>query len=95
MACASPVATPLGSGASRVVLYRLPSTHAEGILAAYVPNARVLMVADVLSPGATLPQLGSQEVVAMATAYGITVDRVAGVHGGIAPWADVVRAARP
>jgi len=85
----------IGSGASRVVLYRLPSTHAEGILAAYVPNARVLMVADVLSPAATLPQLGSQEVVAMATAYGITVDRVAGVHGGIAPWADVVRAARP
>ena len=85
----------IGSGPSRVVLYRLPSAHAEGILAAYVPNVRVLMVADVLSPGATLPALGSQEVVAMATAYGITVDRVAGVHGGIAPWADVVRAARP
>ena len=83
----------IGTGDSRVVLYRLPSTHAEGILAAYVPNARLLFVADVLSPAATMPALGSQEVVAMATAYGITVDRVVGAHGGIAPWADVVRAA--
>jgi glyoxylase-like metal-dependent hydrolase (beta-lactamase superfamily II) len=85
----------IGTGASRVVMYRLPSTHAEGILAAYVPNARILFVADVLSPGPTLPALGSQEVVALATAAGITVDRVVGAHGGVAPWADVVRAARP
>jgi hypothetical protein len=76
-------------------MYRLPSTHAEGILAAYVPNARILFVADVLSPGPTLPALGSQEVVALVTAAGITVDRVVGAHGGVAPWADVVRAARP
>jgi glyoxylase-like metal-dependent hydrolase (beta-lactamase superfamily II) len=85
----------IGTGDSRVVLYRLPSTHAEGILAAYVPNARLLFVADVLSPAPTLPALGSQEVVAMVTAAGITVDRVVGAHGGIAPYADVTRAARP
>jgi glyoxylase-like metal-dependent hydrolase (beta-lactamase superfamily II) len=83
----------IGAGESRVVLYRLPSTHAEGILAAYVPNARILFVADVLSPAATMPALGSQEVVALVTAAGITVDRVVGAHGGIAPYADVVRAA--
>lgn len=85
----------LGTGASRVVLYRLPSVHAEGILAAYVPNARLLFVADVLSPGPTLPALGSQEVASLGTSRGLTIDRVVGAHGGIAPWADVVRAARP
>ena len=83
----------LGSGDSRVVLYRLPSVHAEGILAAYVPSARILFVADVLSPGPTLPALGSQEVVSLGTSRGLTIDRVVGAHGGIAAWADVQRAA--
>jgi len=84
----------LGSGDSRVVLYRLPSVHAEGILAAYVPSARILFVADVLSPSPNLPTLGSQEVVALGTSRGITVDRVVGAHGGIANWPDVTQAAR-
>ena len=83
----------VGSGDSRVVIYRLPSVHAEGILAAYVPTARVLFVADVLSPGPTLPAPGSQEVVALGTRRGLAIDRVVGAHGGIAPWADVQRAA--
>jgi glyoxylase-like metal-dependent hydrolase (beta-lactamase superfamily II) len=83
----------LGTGDSRVVLYRLPSAHAEGILAAYVPSARILFVADVLSPGANLPALGSQEVAALGRSAGLTIERVVGAHGGIAPWADVVRAA--
>jgi glyoxylase-like metal-dependent hydrolase (beta-lactamase superfamily II) len=83
----------LGSGASRVVLHRLPSTHAEGILAAYVPNARILFVADVLSPGANLPKIGSEEVAALVASRALGVDRVVGAHGGIAAWADVQRAA--
>ena len=83
----------LGTGDSRVVLYRLPSAHAEGILAAYVPSARILFVADVLSPGPTLPALGSQEIVALGTSRSLAIDRVVGAHGGIAPWADVQRAA--
>ncbi len=83
----------LGAGDGRVVLYRLPSAHAEGILAAYVPSARILFVADVLSPGANLPALGSREVAALGSAAGLTIDRVVGAHGGIAQWGDVVRAA--
>lgn len=83
----------LGAGDSRIVLYRLPSAHAEGILAAYVPSARILFVADVLSPGPNLPALGSGEVAALGRSAGLTIDRVVGAHGGIAQWADVVRAA--
>ena len=85
----------LGTGDQRVVIYRLPTAHVEGMLAAYVPAARLLFVSDVLSPGATLAPVGSREVVALAKARGIAVDRVAGGHGGVANWADVERAANP
>lgn len=83
----------LGSGDSRLVIYRLPSVHGEGILAAYHPAARLLFVADVLSPSANLPAAGSREVAALVAARGIAVERVAGAHGGVAPWGDVTRAA--
>jgi glyoxylase-like metal-dependent hydrolase (beta-lactamase superfamily II) len=85
----------LGAGDQRVVIYRLPTAHVEGMLAAYVPATRLLFVVDVLSPGPTLAPVGSAELVALARARGIVVDRVAGGHGGVANWADVERAATP
>ncbi|MGH7560799.1 MAG: MBL fold metallo-hydrolase [Gemmatimonadales bacterium] len=87
----------IGTGLSRVVLLHLPSAHADGILAAWVPAARILFVSDVLSPPAQAGQAparaGSIELVALARAHGLNVDRVVGGHGGIAAWADVERAA--
>lgn len=85
----------LGTGDGRVVIYRLPTAHVDGMLTAYVPEARLLFVVDVLSPGPTLAPVGSAEVVAFVRARGIAVDRVAGGHGGVADWADVERAANP
>ena len=85
----------LGSGGGQIVLYRLPTAHVEGMLAAYVPAARLLFVSDVLSPGPTLAPVGSAELVTLVRARGITVERVAGGHGGVANWADVERAASP
>lgn len=83
----------IGSGDGRVVVYRLPTAHVEGMLAAYVPAARILFNSDVLSPGPTLAPAGSKEIVAFVRARGITVERVAGGHGGIATWADLEQAA--
>jgi glyoxylase-like metal-dependent hydrolase (beta-lactamase superfamily II) len=83
----------IGSGDTRVVIYRLPTVHAEGMLAAYVPAARVLFTSDVLTPGQNLAPVGSAEVAALARARGIAVERVVGGHGGIASWPDVERAA--
>jgi len=83
----------IGAGDSRVVIYRLPTTHVEGMLAAYVPAARLLFTSDVLTPGPTLAPLGSTEIAAFARARGIAIERVAGGHGGIASWPDVERAA--
>lgn len=85
--------TILGAGETAVQLLELPTAHAQGMLAAYVPSLRILFVSDVLSPGPTLAPVGSRELVAMVRARGLTVDRVVGGHGGIAAWADVERAA--
>jgi glyoxylase-like metal-dependent hydrolase (beta-lactamase superfamily II) len=83
----------IGSGDSRVVVVRLPTTHVAGMLAAYVPAARLLFQSDVLTPGPTLAPAGSAEIAAMARARGLAVERVVGGHGGIASWPDVERAA--
>ena len=83
----------LGEGESRVVLYSIPTIHAEGVLAAYVPASRILFASDVLSPAATLVPAGSAEMVAMARSRGLSVDRFAGGHGTVVSWADVERAA--
>jgi glyoxylase-like metal-dependent hydrolase (beta-lactamase superfamily II) len=88
----------VGTGSRRVVLYELPSTHAEGILAAYLPEARLLFASDVLTPpaaGSSAPvaSLGSAELVALARRRGISPDRYAGGHGGVIAWSEVERAA--
>lgn len=87
----------VGAGERRVVLYDLPTSHVEGMLAAYVPSARLLFAADVLSPpvppaAPTLAPVGSSELVALAKLRRIPVDRFAGAHGGVVAWADVERA---
>jgi glyoxylase-like metal-dependent hydrolase (beta-lactamase superfamily II) len=85
----------IGTGDSRVVLYRLPTAHAEGLLAAYVPSARILFQSDVVNAAPTPPAAGSVELVKFVRARGMSVDRVAGGHGVVLAWADVERAATP
>jgi len=88
----------LGSGDGRVVVYALPTAHAEGMLAAFVPSVGVLFTSDVVSPGApnvALPALGSGELARFATARGIAPRRYAGGHGRIAEWEEIRRAANP
>jgi glyoxylase-like metal-dependent hydrolase (beta-lactamase superfamily II) len=84
----------IGEGTSRVVIYRIPTAHVEGMLGAYVPAARLLFVSDVLTPGPTLAPAGSAEVAAAARRWNITVDRVVGGHGGIATWQQIEAAGR-
>ena len=92
----------VGRGDGQVVAYRLPTAHVEGMLAVYVPSARILFQSDVVTvnpanPTATVPPgppaAGSAELVRFVKAHGITVDRVAGGHGVVVPWADIERAA--
>lgn len=84
----------IGSGESRLVLYRQPTVHAEGLITAWVPSAGVLFTSDVLNPAAgALPQPASAELVALARARGLAPRSYAGGHGPLTPWADVERAA--
>jgi len=85
----------IGRGDGQVVAYRLPTAHAEGMLAIYVPSAKILFQSDVVNATPNPPAAGSAELVRFVKARGITVDRVAGGHGVVLPWADVERAATP
>jgi glyoxylase-like metal-dependent hydrolase (beta-lactamase superfamily II) len=85
----------VGTGDGRVVAYRLPTAHAEGLLAVYVPSARILFQSDVVNAAPTPPPTGSAELIRFVKARGLAVDRVAGGHGLVLPWADVERAAAP
>lgn len=85
----------IGTGDTRIVVYRFPTAHVEGMLVAYLPGPRLLFLSDVLTPGPTLAPVGSAEIVRFARARRLTVERVVGGHGGVAAWADVERAAAP
>jgi glyoxylase-like metal-dependent hydrolase (beta-lactamase superfamily II) len=85
----------VGTGDGRVIAYRIPSAHAEGLLAVYVPAARILFQSDVVNATPTPPAAGSAELVRFVKARGLTVERVAGGHGVVLPWADVEHAAAP
>ena len=85
----------VGTGDSRVVAYRLPTAHAEGVLAIYVPSAGILFQSDVVTANPNPPPLGSAELVKFVQARGITVERVAGGHGQVVAWDVVQRAAAP
>jgi glyoxylase-like metal-dependent hydrolase (beta-lactamase superfamily II) len=86
----------LGTGAGTVVLYPLSSTHSEGLLAAWVPSARVVFTSDVVSPAANTapPRLGSAELVGFARAAGIAPARYAAGHGIVIDWSVLEAAAR-
>ena len=85
----------IGSGPTMVVLYRQPSTHAEGLLSAWVPSVGVLFTSDVVNPGAQgqVPPLGSAELVALARARGLSPQKYVGGHGVVVDWPNIERAA--
>jgi len=85
----------MGRGDGQVVAYRLPTAHAEGMLAVYVPFAKILFQSDVVNAAPTPPAAGSAELVRFVKARGVVVERVAGGHGVVLPWADVEHAAGP
>ncbi len=87
----------LGTGPGRVVLYPVPSIHAEGILAAWVPSAGILFTSDVLTPAPNQPPaaVGSRELAAFARGVGIAPRRYSGGHGVTIDWSVIDAAARP
>jgi glyoxylase-like metal-dependent hydrolase (beta-lactamase superfamily II) len=84
----------LGSGQGQVVIYTVLTAHCEGLVAAWVPSARILFTSDVLSPAATIAAAGSAELVVFTASRGLSPERYAGGHGGVVAWSAVEEAAR-
>jgi glyoxylase-like metal-dependent hydrolase (beta-lactamase superfamily II) len=69
-------------GERTVEVYPVANSHAEGMLVAYVPHAKLLFVADLFSPGAARqpPDL-PRELLDSLTAANVQVERIVGGHG--------------
>jgi glyoxylase-like metal-dependent hydrolase (beta-lactamase superfamily II) len=77
-----------------VNLYRIAgSSHADTLLMAYVPRERLLVEADVYSPAAAV-QPYAANLVENITKRNLKVDRVVPIHGTLAPYADLLKAAQ-
>jgi glyoxylase-like metal-dependent hydrolase (beta-lactamase superfamily II) len=87
--------TVIGRGPGRVILYTLPTIHAEGVLVAWHPASGTLFTSDVLSPAANQPpaRTGSVEMVAFARSRGLSPMWFAGGHGTVVEWTAVSAAA--
>lgn len=81
----------VGSGANMMIVYRLPTSHDDGLLVGYVPDARILFVTDVLPNQNVQP---NREVAEFVAAHGLTVERVVPAHGAVFPWSRVQQLAQ-
>jgi glyoxylase-like metal-dependent hydrolase (beta-lactamase superfamily II) len=79
------------------VYYVQPLQHAEGMLMAYLPNERLLIEADLYDthtgrPTAPLP--ATRSLINQVRALKLDVAQVVPIHGGVAPWSDVMAVAK-
>ena len=84
----------LTDGDRTIEIHRLKEDiHADGMLMVYLPRERILVEGDPFSTGARVTPW-VENFLAQVRALGLRVDRVAPVHGGVAPFSEVVRTAR-
>ncbi len=81
----------------RIEVYDIPNSHADALLAIYVPDAKMLYNTDLYSPGRpTQKRLWSSELLRAVEFYGLDVETHAGGHGfGTKPHSDLVTSAQP
>jgi glyoxylase-like metal-dependent hydrolase (beta-lactamase superfamily II) len=75
----------LGAGERRIEIRAVPSSHANDMLAAYLPAQHFLLVSDIYSPGA-MPEpfeIFARELLAFIDGSDLAVERLGGTHGGI------------
>lgn len=72
----------IGSGASRFVLYHVPTTHARGLVMAYFPEAKLLAEVD-LAGG---PLQDRRDLHDFVVRRGLVVEKLARMHGPVMPW---------
>jgi glyoxylase-like metal-dependent hydrolase (beta-lactamase superfamily II) len=89
----------LTDGERTIELRQLTNPHSEGMLVAYLPNEKVLFVSDLFTPGTPVDPSNTNGVANAAALYSgltgakLSVDRIVGGHGDIAPLQDLAKAA--
>jgi glyoxylase-like metal-dependent hydrolase (beta-lactamase superfamily II) len=76
----------------QVMVYVMDNPHAKGMMMAWVPDAKLGFVTDIWTPGPPLPAKPNPGLLSVVTAvkkHGIPVERFAGGHGGVAPFAQL------
>jgi glyoxylase-like metal-dependent hydrolase (beta-lactamase superfamily II) len=82
----------LDDGTMTVNLYRMDgSPHADTLLMAYFPKERVLVEADVFSPGAAVDPFAAN-LMDNIRKRNLRVDRIAPLHGKVVPYSELVKA---
>jgi len=87
----------LDDGNRKIEILRVDNPHADGMLIAYVPDAKIGFVVDIWSPGrdklGDKPTPGQQALVAAVAKLSSTPERFAGGHGTVADYAPLVQLA--
>jgi glyoxylase-like metal-dependent hydrolase (beta-lactamase superfamily II) len=89
----------ISDGKMTLELYLLRGhLHAEGLLMAYIPSAKLVIQADAYIPRPGAPPLPAPSpyttnLVDNVARLKLTPERVVMIHGGVAPWSDVLKAA--
>jgi glyoxylase-like metal-dependent hydrolase (beta-lactamase superfamily II) len=83
--------TILGSAPRSLEVIAVENPHAEGMLMAFVPSAKIGFVVDIWSPGrdklGDTPTPGQAALVAAVKKAGISPEKFAGGHGSVADYA--------
>lgn len=79
-------------GAMTLTLFPVSGAHSETMLVAHFPKERLLVEADLYTPGGAV-QMFAADFLAQVKARNLRVDRVAPLHGGVAPFAQFVKEA--
>jgi glyoxylase-like metal-dependent hydrolase (beta-lactamase superfamily II) len=90
----------IGDESQKLYVFEIPNVHELGMLGVYLPEAKLVVEADLYNPfGAAKKALGgdggemARELLDAIAARNLEVDRVIGIHGGIGTLADVKVAA--
>jgi glyoxylase-like metal-dependent hydrolase (beta-lactamase superfamily II) len=86
----------ISDGGQSVELYPVTgSSHVEPMVLVYVPSARVLFQSDLFFPGTGGGGPLAEHLLASIRQLNLRVDTLVGGHGGVGPFAELVKAAAP
>jgi glyoxylase-like metal-dependent hydrolase (beta-lactamase superfamily II) len=81
----------ISDGNKSVEIYPVKNSHADDMLAAYLPKEKILLDSDLYSPGGSPApfKVYAKQLLDFITQSGIDVKTIAGTHGGYGPFTDL------